>query len=116
MYHQMPLLEYLGIPRIRVRGISIFNVFGTIAVAYLITKYCTFLEPYVDFFQMSCLLIVLAIVTHYSLGDYTPLVKLVMHDKLWRVYPFLLTFTGIFGWTILKYWTILYGIFLLLKE
>ena len=50
------LLEKLGIPRLRMNDISIFNVFGTIAVACLITHYVEFLNGKIDGFQMSCLL------------------------------------------------------------
>ncbi len=112
----MPLLEFLGIPRIRVKGISILNVFGTMTVSYLMTRYIGFLEPWVDFFQLTCLLLVLAVITHYSLGDYTPLVRLCINDKMWRGYVILLAITGIFGSWGLKYATLGFTGFLILKK
>jgi len=110
------LLEKLGIPRLRVKGISIFNVLGSIAVAYLITHYIEFFNDKIDCFQMSCLMIVLAAVVHFLLGDYTPLVKLVMTENIWKVFLIVLTLTGFVGHISLKCITICFTIFLLLKE
>jgi hypothetical protein len=107
----MALLELLGIPRVRVKGISIINVFGTIFVAYCMTEYINFIKAMsIDCFQMSCLLLVLAVIVHYMIGDHTPLVKLAMHDKKWLMFVILLGFTGVTGYLFLKYTTALYTI------
>jgi len=107
-------LEFLGIPRLRVKGISVFNVLGTIAVAYLMVTYINGLKNIFDFFQMSCLLIVLGIVIHYIMNDYTPLVKLVLNYNIWKIYLMILLITGLFGWWIFKLITISYTLFLFL--
>lgn len=109
------LLEKLGIPRLRINGISIFNVFGTMTVAYALTC-IDFVSDIIDFFQMSCLLISLAVVVHYILGDYTPLVKLVMTEKIWRCYFLTLVMTGFIGTYFLKCMFLLFTGFMLMKD
>jgi hypothetical protein len=109
------LLEKLGIPRLRVKGISIFNVLGTIFVAWLMTSYIEFFNNRIDCFQMSCLMICLAAMVHFLLGDYTPLVKLVMTENIWKVFLIVLALTGFVGHIVLKCTTICFTLFLLLK-
>jgi hypothetical protein len=89
------LLEYLGIPRLRVHGLSIFNFLGTFIVAYFLA-YLDFINKYFNCFELFCLLIGLAVATHSILGEPTPLVKLVNNNTSWFILVLSMTFVALF--------------------
>lgn len=109
------ILEALGIPRIRIGGISIFNVLGTILFAYPLTlclRYLYFFEQ-IKYFQVVCLFLVCAPLVHYLMGDHTPLVKLIMEKKMWQILIVLMGLTGISGSYTLLFIMFSYSVLLL---
>lgn len=96
---KLMILEPLGIPRLRICGISIFNVVGTILFAYPLTLglNCIDLFEHIKYFQTICLLLTIAPLVHYLIGDHTPLVKLIIEKSEWKVIVILMGLAGITG-------------------
>ncbi len=109
---KIQILEKLGIPRLRIKGISIFNLIGTWIVAYLMTNYIEFFKNRICCFQLYCLLIILAAFTHNLIGDYTPLVQNIKANWSWKVYVIIIGLHGITGYYIFAY--LIYAITILL--
>ena len=108
---KMLLLEYLGIPRLRFKGLSMFNFVGTFIVTYLLT-YFDMINKYFTWFELSCLFIALAVATHSVIGEPTPLVKLVHNSPLWFILILSMAFLALFKHQI--YYCIMGTIFLLI--
>jgi hypothetical protein len=95
MTQKVFLLEYLGIPRLRFKGLSIFNFIGTFIITYLLT-YFDKISYYFNWFELSCLFVSLAVITHSLIGESTPLVKLVENNNSWFILILSLTFIALF--------------------
>lgn len=111
---KISILEPLGIPRIRLAGISVFNVLGTMLFAYPLTLglRCFDSLNQIIYFQTACMCLVIAPVVHYLIGDQTPLVKLIIEKRAWQFLIVLLGLTGITGSYALLYILLLYSIVL----
>ncbi len=109
------ILEALGIPRIRgVGDISIFNIIGTILFSWPLTLGLRFIElfEHIEIFQTACLLLVIAPLVHYLIGDHTPMVRLIVEKKEWKGFIILNTMVGINGSYVLLLFLIIYSILL----
>jgi hypothetical protein len=80
----MAVLEWLGIPRVRVLGLSLFNFLGTFALAIALA-YWTPLGHVRSPTALCCASLPLAVGTHALLGEPTPLVLLVRRHWQWRL-------------------------------
>jgi len=92
----MGLLELLGIPRVRVAQLSVWNFVGTFAITYGLVRW-TWLGAYWTWFQLSCLAIPVAVATHSVVGEPTPLVLWVRRSWRWRLLMMILLVIGLSG-------------------
>ncbi len=99
----LDLLKPLGIPRIRIWGLSVFNFLGTFLVCALLLWLIPWLNDYFNLFELCCLSIPIAVSGHYWFNDVTPLVKLVINETSWYLLMILLTCVGIFKLDIFKF-------------
>lgn len=89
------ILEYFGIPRIRIYGLSIFNFVGTFFLTFLLTR-IDFIARYFTWLELSLLSIPLAVLAHHFLGEPTPLVLKVRSSQTLQCFMVLLACIGIF--------------------
>lgn len=92
----MALLEFLGIPRLRVWSLSIFNFLGTFLLAALLVLFgpaC--LQQHFTPFTLGCLAIPLAVSAHSVYGEETPLVKLCRQSWRCKLALFFLLLLGL---------------------
>lgn len=95
----MAILEFFGIPRIRIAGLSLFNFVGTFIVTFILTTYFDFFKAKFTWMELSCLAIPCGVLTHMVTDSYTPLIGYAKSDHLWFSLIMTLAAIGIF-----KHW------------